>query len=703
MRHVAEIRPRLPRWQVTAATTGVIIAGVAAAAVVWPHAWWWLVVAAAAAVVVVPAALAAAPLAWQRRREIGRATRGLQCTTGAGGRKLPTAETADLEARVHQTVLTIPYIHRDEEATIRGLLRAGRPVLLIGSSMVGKTKTAARVIAEEFGSWPVAIPESKTALAELDAKDLILHGSVIWLDDIDRLIGTGGITDGALRRLTTTGNVIIGTIRAREYDRFQPTDQLRPPEWDVLSFFERVFIARGLSDAELQRLAEAVHDPVIEERVRQVGLGEYAGAADRIAEALRFGESVSPVGFALVLGAADWRRAGMSTPVPARVLPDLAAPHLPTRHRADLSSDEGYQAALAWATRDINPTVALLQHSEPDAFMIYDYALDLLSEQARPIPDATWPILIRHANTDLLSIGFSAHAIGLSEVARQAWSKALDSGDADAAPRAAGYLGLFVDQEQGDLEGAKALYQEAIDSGHVNWAPIAADALGRLLTAERDVEGAKAAFQKAIDSGHYDQAPSAALGLAALLAAQGDLESAKAAYQEAIDSGHHSQAPSAAIRLGLLLTDYGDAEGAKAAFQKAIDSGYDAAALEGTLYLGDLLRQLEDVNGANAAYQKAIHSGHVDAAPRAAWGLGRVLRRNGDMEGAKAAYQKAIDSRHEIWAISAAHDLWYLLEHQGDAEGAEAARQLLIGLLPADSESDDTNREESGESRDSAL
>ena len=52
---------------------------------------------------------------------------------------------------------------------MRALLRAGRPVLL-GSSMVGKTKMAARVIADEFGSWPVAIPDSKTALADLDAR-----------------------------------------------------------------------------------------------------------------------------------------------------------------------------------------------------------------------------------------------------------------------------------------------------------------------------------------------------------------------------------------------------------------------------------------------------------------------------------------------------------------------------------------------------
>ena len=51
------------------------------------------------------------------------------------------------------------------------------------------------------------IPDSKNALAELDAKDIALRGSVIWLDDIDRLIGADGITDGSLRRLAAAGTL----------------------------------------------------------------------------------------------------------------------------------------------------------------------------------------------------------------------------------------------------------------------------------------------------------------------------------------------------------------------------------------------------------------------------------------------------------------------------------------------------------------
>ena len=279
----AGLRSRWPRWPVTLAVIGVIVAGGAAAVAKWPHAWWWLIVVIAVAAAVMPPALAALSQASQRRQEIGRAARvGLQGTTGTVGGKLPVAGTADLEARVHQTVLPIPYIHRDEEHNIRAHLRARHPVLLIGSSMVGKTKMAARVIAEEFGSWPVAIPDSKTALGDLDARDISLQDSVIWLDDIDRLIGAGGITDGALRRLVAAGNVIVGTIRAGAYEQFRPSDQLRPPEWDVLSGFEHIFISRDLTRREQERLAGAVDDPDIQRSdthrgARRVCRGRRAG------------------------------------------------------------------------------------------------------------------------------------------------------------------------------------------------------------------------------------------------------------------------------------------------------------------------------------------------------------------------------------------------------------------------------------------
>ena len=412
--------------------------------------------------------------------------------------------------------------------------------------MVGKTQMAVTLIQDLFAERGIVVPDSRSALAALDAADVALRRSVIFLDDIDRLIGAGGMTDGALHRLVAAGNAVIGTIRAAQYDRYQPTDQLRPPEWDVLCMFERVFVTRALSEKETDRLTAAVSDSEIRERIIRTGLGEYVGAAEHIEETLRLGPSVNPVGYALVHGAADWRRAGAIAPVPASVLSALAAPYLTARDRADLDHRKAYRAALQWATRDINPTAALLQCREPGSFTIYDYALDLLSHDGDPIPETTWPLLIQNASPpDLVSIGYAAHvSFHKPHIAEQAWRKADASGDPEAVPLASVNLGISL-RERGDVEGARTALERATESTHEDAAPMAALNLGTLLLPEqRDVAGARAAYQQAVDSGHPTYAPEALINLGTLLLRkQGDVESARVAYQQAIDSGHPDAAP----------------------------------------------------------------------------------------------------------------------------------------------------------------
>jgi tetratricopeptide (TPR) repeat protein len=667
MRQLAGLRHNRPRWQTTATVAAIIIAAGAAAVAKWPHAWWWLILITAAAAAAGPTALTVGTDAAQRRQQAAQATRAaLQKTSGPSGATPPLAAQANLEARVHQTVLPIPYIHRDDEHTIRDHLAAGRPVLLVGSSMIGKTRMAAQVITSTYGSWPAIIPDTKTALADLDAHDITIRKSVIWLDDIDRLIGAGGITDGALRRLAADGNVIMATIRAAEYDRFQPTDQVRPPEWDVLSVFERVFINRDLTPAEEQRLRDAVPNPDIQAQIRQTGLGEYVGAAARISEALQLGAAgAGGLGYAMVRAAADWRRCGMKRAVPAAMLPALAAPYVDNRHRAQTSSQKACAEGIAWATKDINPRVSLLQPEGTGGHAIYDYALDLITRQDPPIPDSTWDTAIENAiPLELLTVGYTAEGTYKRiEIALRAYRRAVDSGHEEASLMATVSLGTLLGRE-GDVEGARAAYQRAIDSGHEQATPLAAFGFGYLLGQEGDVEGARAAYQRVIDSSHEHATPMAAIALGELLAREGDIDidGARAAYQQAIDSGDNDYAPFAAVRLGELLARVGDADGARAAYQQAIDSGHHDHAPLAAVGLGGLLTRVGDVDGARAAYQQAIDSGRY--APLASFGLGLLLSTEGDEDGARAAYQQAIDSGHDAVADTAAAHL-EMLERQG--------------------------------------
>lgn len=652
----------------------------------------------------------------------------------SGDGHLVAGQVADLDVRVVRAVVDLPYIRRDVESEIRADLAAGQPVLLVGPSMVGKTRIAATLIKEMLPTRDLLTPDSKDALVSLAATAATLRDSVIFLDDVDRLIGAGGITQSAFRRLAE-GNVIIGTIRARVYDAYQPTDLLRPLEWDVLSMFERVFVSRNLSPAEQERLGEVVVDAGTRERILRTGIGEYVGAAGRISEALRLGPSASPVGLALVQGAADWARAGMTTPTPESLLPVLAAPHLDGPGRLDLADGQEIQAGLQWATRAINPTVSLLQREQQDTFSVFDYALDLIADQGEPVPESTWPVLIEHASpADLMNIGRTASATGRSDAAEQAWRRCEEAGDAQTASWAALFLGAQL-REQGDLDGAQEAYQRAIASGDTDAAPGAMFNLGNLLKQQGDLEGAKDAYQRAINTRHPRVTASAAVNLGRLLARQGDTSGARDAYQRAVDSepdiagiearmraqlAGRADAQTrpvhlevidvrrwradpeavgiAALSLGELLAKEGDADGVRKAFTRAVNSGDPDIAPKAAADLALVLQQTGDIDGARTAYQNAAAAGHPEASPIAAFHLGVLLAENGDLDGARDAYQRAVSfgtaqstsaaarraeaphpgtslkspERHKA-ITTAALELGILLAQEGDLDGAREA------------------------------
>ena len=123
--------------------------------------------------------------------------------------------------------------------------------------------------------------------------------------------------------------------------------------------------------------------------------------------------------------------------------------------------------------------------------MVFDYALDLLSKQARPIPDATWPILLDQATpSDLADIAYRADEFpGQSEIAREALTRAANSGHADVAP---GPHSTSESYLNGTGTSRPPLRPTSGPSrpGMPMWLPRAAINLGNLLDDRGDVEGA---------------------------------------------------------------------------------------------------------------------------------------------------------------------------------------------------------------------
>jgi hypothetical protein len=477
-------------------TVGVLVAvlvGVAVLAAVEKlpgvAVWMSVVVAGLAAAL---GGVGALWLRWRDQRGAGRGTirRSLRGTQGRAADRLPRTGAVDLlTLRVHPAIVELAYVRRSgKEREVTGYLRAGRPVLLVGSSMVGKTRLAAEVVREQFPSRPMAIPDSVAALVDLDKADLILRGHVIWLDDLDRFLAGGGVTAGLVQRLARD-NIVLATLRAGEWDRFQPTAQLRPPEWDVLAIFEVVTLDRDRDQPDAEALAAAVPDPEVRDRITRVGIGEYVGAARHVRDRLTIGAQSNPLGYSLVRGAVDWHRTGLTRPVPADLLPALASAHLTPRQRNSLGDPDSYHNALRWATKEITTTVSLLEPGQ-GTYTVYDYALDQLMAIEQPIPANTWKLVLDQATDDeLVAIGYQAEVShGLHEHAKRAWRRAADRDH----PGAMSNLGVLL-QQRGEVAEAETWYRRAADHDH----PGAMFNLGVLLKQRGEVAEAQTWYRRA--------------------------------------------------------------------------------------------------------------------------------------------------------------------------------------------------------------
>ncbi|MGB6161956.1 MAG: tetratricopeptide repeat protein [Pseudonocardiaceae bacterium] len=601
---VNKLRPRGQRLTLIVSVALLLVVGGLVVAQKWPGAWWWIPITAAGLAALVAGA---GPL-WQRWREHQVATavmvrRSVRGTKGPAGARLPTVAEVDLRTlRVHPAVIDVPYLpRRAKEREVRERLRAGRPVLLVGSSMVGKTRLAAAVIRDLYPDRLLLIPDTPTAPAALDEADRLPKADhVIWLDDLDQYLTGGGLTAGLIMRLAER-NAVVATLRAREWDRLQPTDQLRPPEWDALRVFEKVTLDRDRDLPSDEDVARAVPDVAVRERITRVGIGEYVGAGQRIVDQLALGVQSHPLGYALVRGVVDWRRTGVTRPVPASLLPALAAAHLTPRQRTNLADDEGYADALAWATREINPTVALLEPGD-GVFTVYDFALDRLTATDDAPPAATWQLVMDNTEPrELVAIGYQAEVTyGHHDIAEQAWRRATEAGDSSAML----LLGCLL-QMRGNFTEAETWYRQSAEAGDRN----AMLLLGCLLQMRGDLTRAEAWYRRAAEA--CDSA--AMTGLGVLLQERGDLTETEMWYR--LDSVTMTG-------LGALLHQRGDLTGAEAWYRRAAKDGYSVAMIG----LGILLLEREDLTGAELWYRRAVEVGDSAAITN----LLALLQKRGD-------------------------------------------------------------------------
>ncbi|MEU9146663.1 tetratricopeptide repeat protein [Streptomyces sp. NPDC048349] len=360
-----------------------------------------------------------------------------------------------------------PYIPRDIDADLHAAVRDGGFVLLVGESTAGKTRSAfeaARLLLPEYF---LLSPRNRDGISSLlDALKIRRH-YLIWLDDMERFLGPGGLTSSSLSSMLESGATIVATMRTPEYDRFgdhaeSVIESADYEVWrdgrDVVRQAKKIRIPRQWSPAERGRAQLHRNDRRINRALsasEAFGVAEVLAAGPELLEAWRnaWSPGSHPRGAALVLAAVDVRRAGMHEAVGVSLLVRLHEIYLRDRGGAQLRP-EAMESALAWALRPFGHSGASMLVGEPGTGLrAFDYFLDTLNLEV--IPDESWDLILTHATPrDALDMGMMALLDARHDRAASAFAVAARAGLAAADVAKAVIMGKtgHIDQAVTELQ-----------------------------------------------------------------------------------------------------------------------------------------------------------------------------------------------------------------------------------------------------------
>lgn len=335
------------------------------------------------------------------------------------------------------------YVPRDVDGQVRERLAAGGFVLLVGDSTAGKSRAAF----EGVGTLPghvLICPASREALGVAVDRAAAERRCVLWLDDLERFLGTGGLTPVQLGRLLTGSGhhrVVVATIRAAEQARIttgpSETDADRQTARDirlVIGQADSIRVDRMFTPGELERASARGWDPRIADAVAHAGsygIAEYLAAGP---ELLREWEDARASccgpharGAALVAAAIDIRRGGYISPLPRALLNQVHEHYLADPEHARIPREPAADA-WAWATVARSATTALLRPAGPGMVEVFDYLVDAIQRRDGPLGKVPEPVVMQaltYASTeDADSLARTAYAQGRYQIAEHAYRQA---------------------------------------------------------------------------------------------------------------------------------------------------------------------------------------------------------------------------------------------------------------------------------------
>lgn len=355
------------------------------------------------------------------------------------------------------------FVPRDVSVELVSALTPGCFVLVVGDSTAGKTRAAFEAIRTLRGPWRVIEPMDRAAV---DTAVRVAQQSrwpcVVWLDDLERFLGTGGITRAhleALRHGRARDHCVVATMRAEEYARITRAGGRRgelasaqPQGRDVLVLARQIRLARKWSSAEVERARTVgASDPRVREAVARsdtFGIGEYLAAGPELLHDWQdaWAPGAHPRGAALVAAGVLARRCGIHRPLPEPVLSRAAQPYLAARGGM-LLRPELLAEALEWATAPLHATSSLLRQSE-DSYLAFDYLIDALPKTAPP-PDALEALITVATLDEVVDLGDLAYGWRLHDQVEHAFQRVVEHPKPEQRDRAIEVLAATVDERCG--------------------------------------------------------------------------------------------------------------------------------------------------------------------------------------------------------------------------------------------------------------
>jgi tetratricopeptide (TPR) repeat protein len=504
------------------------------------------------------------------------------------------------------------YVPRDLDIRLRGELASSGFVLLVGDSTAGKTRAAFEAVRAVLPDHVLVVPESREGVAVAVKKAAGIRRCVLWLNDLEGYLGTGGLTRKHITELLAGDDhhrVIVATLRAAEEDRLtsggegEEGRQLQCDSQAVLDQAHWILVERRFSPVEQQRAEElAEEDPRIADALTHAdtfGIAEYLACGPQLLNEWEsaWAKGTHPRAAAVIAAAIDVRRAGYTAPLPKELLSGLHIGYLDQRGGARLHP-ESEEEAWEWAIRP-RPFGNAPLHVDGDTCEVFDYLLDVVQRRTpagEHVPEVTITTALRYADaTEAANLGDTAQHEGryrLAETAlRQALTAQQDQHGADHPAtlvtrknlaNVLGYMGRLQEAEaehQAVLKARKRVFgaDHLQTMGSRNDRALVLHGLGRLQEAEAEHRAAYEVGKRMLGADHpYTLASRSNRAL--VLRHLGRLEEAETEQRAVLEtmvrtlSADHPNTLTSRNSLALVFHDLGRLEEAEAEHRAVLEA-----------------------------------------------------------------------------------------------------------------------------------